>query len=54
MGKGLFPLYHFTQKRLAAFVPTLREMVTKAVFPLNSSNCLIKTGYPSGVEANLI
>jgi hypothetical protein len=33
MGNGLFPLYHFTQKRLVAFVPTLREMVTKAVFP---------------------
>jgi hypothetical protein len=36
MANGFLPLYPFTQKRLAAFLLTLREMGRKAVFPLSA------------------
>jgi len=36
MGNGFLPLYPFTQKLLAAFLFTLREMGRKAVLPLST------------------
>jgi hypothetical protein len=40
MGNGFLPLYRFTQKLLAAFLFTLRDMGRKAVFPIRKNQDL--------------